>query len=157
MSHIQPIIDLWTMRPFAYALVDSAGNPYESGSPHELYQLIDIAYFRDFTPLIVMPVDGMLEIDSWIEFTKEFPDMLIYRYFDRVVHGNQDETLLTDEGPVNMQWVRDVTDAQTLENLQKKSVRFGSGEILAGPVALPMPKKRKQSTSKNDVVTVQWA
>jgi hypothetical protein len=156
--YIQAIIDLWTMRPYAYALVDVHGNPYKAETPHELYKLLDEAYFRDFSPIVVAEMEWM-KGQAWTEFVREFPGVCFYRYDTHgVVHGLRDETYMSDEGPEYTRWVRGIATPEQLGNLQKLSVRFGSGDCLSSPEPLNTSSKVKKKRGKSiESPRIRWA
>lgn len=144
---IQPIVDLWTGRPFAYVLTDKKGCPLVARTPRELYLNIRAARLRDFTPLVVCRPESM-RTEAWDEFICRVPDPIwVYENAEirMEVGGN---VVMCDTGSADILWRRHIDNQDLLEQTMAHGIHFGSGEVLMGVDEL--------SVSIAEMYRVEW-
>lgn len=121
---VLPIVDLWTMKPTAYALTDEDGIPIVAKTPVELYYNIIAALERDFKPLVVCMPRVMKS--SWRGFVEQFPEP-IWVYDAGKVMDDMGNTVMIDDGEVAALWQRGIGSQQDLKKAQESGVHYGSG------------------------------
>lgn len=121
---VLPIVDLWTMKPTAYALTDRHGVPVFAKTPVELYYNIIAALERDFKPLVVC-ISRVMQA-SWLTFVEQFPEP-IWVYDTGTVKDENGNTVMLDEGDVSKLWKRGIHSHEDLKETQELGVHYGSG------------------------------